>query len=142
MQFTLEKDIWNLSQLRTMEISTTLSGGRSKNAKSAQPNTEEVNTLGFSRHEWPLMCCICFEGLEPATCAIDHEGKIWDVCKGQCALESGLIGTPVKIVEGVYAPEYGWLAGIQGKGYLIAMREDLQGLKLFCRRWEVRGVVD
>lgn len=106
--------------------------------------------MGYSARDWPLMCCICFQGLTPEKCAIDHEGQIWDVCKGNCALESGLIGTPVKIVEGSYAPEYGWLAGVQGRGelavqgpgYLIALREDLLGLKLFCLPNEVRGVED
>lgn len=50
--------------------------------------------MGFSRHEWPLMCCICFEGLTEETCAVQEDGTLWDVCKGQCALESGLAGTP------------------------------------------------
>lgn len=98
--------------------------------------------MGYSTRDWPLMCCVCFSGLTPEQCAIDHEGGVWDVCKGQCALESGLVGTPVKIVEGVYAPEYGWLASTQDQGYLIALREDLLGLKLFCMPREVRGVND
>lgn len=98
--------------------------------------------MGFSRHEWPLMCCICFEGLTEETCAVTNGGDKWDVCKGQCALESGLAGTPVMITGGVYAPEFGWLASCQGKGYLIALTPELTGLKLFCLPHEVRGVVE
>lgn len=46
--------------------------------------------MGFSRHEWPLMCCICFEGLTSETCAVDINGVKWDVCPGQCARDTGL----------------------------------------------------
>lgn len=46
--------------------------------------------MGFSRREWPLMCCVCFEGLTPETCAVDSEGVKWDVCPGQCAKDTGL----------------------------------------------------
>lgn len=45
--------------------------------------------MGF-RNEWPLMCCICFTGLTPETCAVDADDVKWDVCKGQCARDSGL----------------------------------------------------
>lgn len=36
------------------------------------------------------MCCICFTSLTAETCAVDEHGDKWDVCKGQCAEESGL----------------------------------------------------
>lgn len=37
-----------------------------------------------------LICCICFEGLTPETCAVDKDGQKWDVHPGQCATEAGL----------------------------------------------------
>lgn len=46
--------------------------------------------MGFSRYEWPLMCCVCFNGLTSETCAIDINGVKWDVCKGKCARDTGL----------------------------------------------------
>lgn len=46
--------------------------------------------MGFSRHEWPLHCCICFEGLTEETCVIDTDDTLWDVCKGQCAVDCGI----------------------------------------------------
>lgn len=50
--------------------------------------------MGFSRREWPLMCCVCFEGLTIDTCAIDKDGVKWDVCKGQCAMDVGMENGP------------------------------------------------
>lgn len=46
--------------------------------------------MGFSRYEWPLMCCICFSGLTPEQCAVDAEGQKWDVCKGICSIDAGI----------------------------------------------------
>lgn len=46
--------------------------------------------MGFSRHEWPLMCQICFSGLTSLTCATDTDGVKWDACKGICASEMGI----------------------------------------------------
>lgn len=41
-------------------------------------------------HAFPLMCCVCFEGLTEDTCVVDEEGTKWDVCKGQCAKDTGI----------------------------------------------------
>lgn len=46
--------------------------------------------MGYTSREWPLMCCICFEGLTELTCAIDTDGVKWDTCKGQCAKNAGI----------------------------------------------------
>lgn len=42
-------------------------------------------------YRFGLMCCICFEGLTPETCAVDGNGEKWDVCPGQCAMDAGLV---------------------------------------------------
>lgn len=44
----------------------------------------------MSSGNFGLMCCICFTGLTPETCAVDIEGTKWDTCKGQCALDAGV----------------------------------------------------
>lgn len=41
--------------------------------------------------QWGLMCCICFNGLTPETCVVDEDGQKWDICKGQCAIDAGII---------------------------------------------------
>ncbi len=46
--------------------------------------------MGFTARDWPLMCCICFEGLTSETCAVDSNGVKWDVCKGDCAASTGV----------------------------------------------------
>ena len=47
--------------------------------------------MGFSSHEWPLMCCICFEGLTAETAAQDSTGQRWDVCQdSRCVEAAGL----------------------------------------------------
>lgn len=98
--------------------------------------------MSVNHPNWGTICCICFEGLTEEQCAVEQSGDKFDVCKGQCALEAGIKGTPVKIVSGCYAPEYGWLAECRDKGYLIAVNPNLGGLLLFCRPEEVRGVKD
>lgn len=42
-----------------------------------------------------LYCCICFSPLEPDECAVDTDGVKWDVCKGECAREAGVIESSV-----------------------------------------------
>ena len=37
-----------------------------------------------------IMCCICFEELEPTECVVDKWGTKWDACPGQCALDAGI----------------------------------------------------
>jgi hypothetical protein len=44
------------------------------------------------------MCCICFGGLTPETCAVDFEGNKWDICQDPnciagAGLETNLKGT-------------------------------------------------
>ncbi len=46
--------------------------------------------MGYTAREWPLMCCICFNGLTPETCVVDIHGVKWDICKGQCAKDAGI----------------------------------------------------
>lgn len=46
--------------------------------------------MGFSRRDFPLMCCICFEGLSSFDCVVDTDGDKWDCCKGICAVEAGI----------------------------------------------------
>lgn len=41
--------------------------------------------------QWGLMCEICFSGLTPDECAVDADGQKWDVCRGKCAIESGVL---------------------------------------------------
>jgi hypothetical protein len=38
-----------------------------------------------------LICCICFVGLTPETCAVDSDGQKWDACRGECARDAGLV---------------------------------------------------
>ena len=47
--------------------------------------------MGFNSRDFPLMCCICFSGLTPEECAVDTDGQKWDVCKGQCAIDTGIV---------------------------------------------------
>ena len=46
----------------------------------------------MSEHEGGrcLYCCICFKPLEPDDCATDTDGQKWDVCKGDCAVQTGI----------------------------------------------------
>jgi ribA/ribD-fused uncharacterized protein len=37
------------------------------------------------------MCEICFKGLTPEECAEDTSGTKWDICKGRCAREAGIV---------------------------------------------------
>ena len=46
--------------------------------------------MSVNHPNWGLMCCICFSGLTKEKCVTDTEGVIWDVCKGQCALDAGI----------------------------------------------------
>lgn len=46
--------------------------------------------MGFSRHEFPPVCCVCFNGLTIETCAVDKDGVKWDACPGECARAIGL----------------------------------------------------
>ena len=46
--------------------------------------------MGYTARDWPLMCCICFEGLTPEQCFVDNEGTKWDICPGQCAIDAGM----------------------------------------------------
>lgn len=47
----------------------------------------------FSEHDGGrcLYCCICFKPLTPDDCAVDRVGEKWDVCKGDCAIEAGVL---------------------------------------------------
>ena len=47
--------------------------------------------MGYTARDWPLMCCICFEGLTPEKQFVDNHGDMWDVCKGQCAIDAGMV---------------------------------------------------
>lgn len=38
-----------------------------------------------------LYCSICFKPLAPDECAVDSAGQKWDLCKGQCAREAGVL---------------------------------------------------
>lgn len=38
-----------------------------------------------------LYCCICFTPLIPDECATDSSGDKWDVCKGTCATQAGVL---------------------------------------------------
>lgn len=40
--------------------------------------------------QFGTFCCICFEKLDPDSCAVDENGAKWDVCKGQCAKEANI----------------------------------------------------
>lgn len=41
--------------------------------------------------QFGLMCEICFAALTPDDCARDATGRAWDVCKGECARQAGLV---------------------------------------------------
>lgn len=47
----------------------------------------------WSEHEGGrcLYCCICFKALTPEECVMDSAGQKWDVCKGECAREAGIL---------------------------------------------------
>jgi hypothetical protein len=52
-----------------------------------------IHGLPWSEHDGGrcLYCCICFKPLTPDECAEDSDGQAWDVCKGRCAEEAGLL---------------------------------------------------
>jgi hypothetical protein len=37
------------------------------------------------------MCEICFSKLTAEECAVDEHGDKWDVCKGKCAEDAGIV---------------------------------------------------
>lgn len=46
-----------------------------------------------------LYCCICYKPLKPEECVEDISGDKWDVCKGQCAIEAGILERKVDVGE-------------------------------------------
>jgi hypothetical protein len=48
--------------------------------------------LGFTRlKDGRVMCAICFEYRTKDQLAEDGDGGWWDVCKGRCAREAGIV---------------------------------------------------
>lgn len=41
--------------------------------------------------QFGTMCAICFTALTPEECAEDAEGQKWDLCKGHCAQQAGVV---------------------------------------------------
>jgi hypothetical protein len=36
------------------------------------------------------MCEICFKGLTEDTCVVEVDGRKWDICPGDCAVQAGI----------------------------------------------------
>jgi len=41
--------------------------------------------------QFGTMCAICFNQLTPELCAEDTDGQKWDLCKGECARQAGMV---------------------------------------------------
>jgi hypothetical protein len=47
--------------------------------------------MGVDHPTFGTFCEICFTTLTPDECAVDRDNQKWDICKGQCAGEAGIV---------------------------------------------------
>lgn len=47
--------------------------------------------MTINHPQFGFMCEICYRGLTLDDCVTDTDGQKWDVCKGDCARQAGII---------------------------------------------------